>query len=436
MTHHTDVLVIGARVAGSVLAARLGDAGTHVVVADAATFPSATLSTHFFRGEGLVDVLDDLEVLDEVLALGAPKLTRQYFHVGSAGPIEQPPQRPGRLGYALSVRREALDEILIRRAAAAPTVDVRLGTRMKELLWDGDRVVGARLLRDGREEEVRARVTVGADGRGSTVARLVEAPVMVEASPARAMYYGYVRGFAAPGGGVTDGPEFSVVDDEMVYVFPSDGDLTCIALSVNAAVFAALKGRHAVGFWERVAAHPGLAPRLAEATPVGEVRGVGLQPGFVRLPGGPGWALVGDAGLHLDPWSAQGMDFASRHALQLAASIRDLLEGRSGEADAWERYRGARDAHALDDFRSATLLGRDLRQIVGSSGFERRRSPVRGVRAAREEDGLRAPLHVGRLRVSRGPWPEDAPVGWRWTTGEPPCRRERPPLRRRWAPTR
>jgi flavin-dependent dehydrogenase len=216
----------------------------------------------------------------------------------------------------------------------------------------------------------------------------------------------------------------------MVYVFPSDADLSCIALSVNAEVFAALKGRYAEGFWERVAAHPGLGPRLADATAVGEVRGVGLQPGFVRLPGGPGWALVGDAGLHLDPWSAQGMDFAGRHAFQLAAAIRDVLEG-GDEADAWVRYRGARDAHALDDFRSAAVLGRDLRQIVGSSGFERRRSPVRGVRMAREEDGLRAPLQVGRRWVHRAAWPSDAGTGWRRRT-DAPQRRSRTPLRRRW----
>jgi flavin-dependent dehydrogenase len=46
-----DVLIVGARVAGSVLAALLGQDGRQVLVIDRATFPSGTLSTHFFRGE-------------------------------------------------------------------------------------------------------------------------------------------------------------------------------------------------------------------------------------------------------------------------------------------------------------------------------------------------------------------------------------------------
>jgi glycine/D-amino acid oxidase-like deaminating enzyme len=47
-----EVLIIGGRIAGSTLAALLREAHHDVVLADRATFPSATLSTHFFRGAG------------------------------------------------------------------------------------------------------------------------------------------------------------------------------------------------------------------------------------------------------------------------------------------------------------------------------------------------------------------------------------------------
>lgn len=52
-----DAAVIGARVAGATVAALLGDAGYRVLLIDRASFPSATLSTHFFRGAGLLAVL-------------------------------------------------------------------------------------------------------------------------------------------------------------------------------------------------------------------------------------------------------------------------------------------------------------------------------------------------------------------------------------------
>jgi 2-polyprenyl-6-methoxyphenol hydroxylase-like FAD-dependent oxidoreductase len=73
-----DVLIVGARVAGSILATRLGMVGWRVLVVDRATFPSATISTHFFRGEWCVAALEHIGVLPEVLATGAPPLVREY----------------------------------------------------------------------------------------------------------------------------------------------------------------------------------------------------------------------------------------------------------------------------------------------------------------------------------------------------------------------
>jgi hypothetical protein len=46
------------------------------------------------------------------------------------------------------------------------------------------------------------------------------------------MYYRYIEGLEGPAGDL-DGPEFSLGDDELVYVFPSDAGLACIALSLN-----------------------------------------------------------------------------------------------------------------------------------------------------------------------------------------------------------
>jgi menaquinone-9 beta-reductase len=358
-----DVLVIGARVAGSSLAARLGDAGATVVLVDAADFPSATPSTHFFRGAGLVGTLEELGVLDEVLGLGAPPLTCQVFHVTGADPLEQPPQRPGSVGYALSVRRAPLDDVLIRRAGRSRGVDVRPRTRLKQLLWDGPRVVGAELLHDGRETTVRARVTIGADGSASTVARRVGAVTQREEPATRAMYYRYVTGFRPPKGDVFDAAEFSLDGDELAYVFPSDDGVACVALSVNLPTFAAMRSRHAAAFDERLAAHRALAGRLERAVPVGPVMGHGPRPNVVRDPAGPGWLLVGDAGLYQDPWTGFGMDAAATHARLAADAIQSVAAG-DDEATSWQRFREARDAYGLEDFATTVSLGRDLRQLL------------------------------------------------------------------------
>src|SRR5690348_10960219 len=68
-----DAIVVGGRVAGALTAAGLAGRGMSVLVLEARGFPSATLSTHYFRGEGLVGSLARLGLLDS-LVTQAPKL--------------------------------------------------------------------------------------------------------------------------------------------------------------------------------------------------------------------------------------------------------------------------------------------------------------------------------------------------------------------------
>ena len=81
-----DVVVVGGRVAGSLAAILFARAGLDVVIVDRATFPSATLSTHFFRGDGLIRVLDRAGLLPDVEALGAPRLTCEYVYADGDRP--------------------------------------------------------------------------------------------------------------------------------------------------------------------------------------------------------------------------------------------------------------------------------------------------------------------------------------------------------------
>ncbi|MGH2597196.1 MAG: NAD(P)/FAD-dependent oxidoreductase [Actinomycetota bacterium] len=357
-----DVLVVGARVAGSISAALLGRAGYRVLLVDRAHFPSSTLSTHYFRGGRLGSVLASLGVLEEVLALGSPPLICDYNYEGNdPTPDVTPPQDPGDVGFALSVRREPLDHLLVQRARAEPMVEVREGTAVTSLVRDGDRVEGA-WLSDG--DVVTARLVVGADGRSSSVAANVGAGEQIREPATRAMYYRYFLGFTNPVGAGPDGAEFSLVGDELLYAFPSDAGTTCVAVSVNLEDFAVMHQNAERVFHERIGAHPGLGPRLSRCTLDGRLLGCGPKDHLVRIPVGPGWALVGDASLHQDPWTGNGMDCAGVHATFLAAAIDDWLAGRVPESEAFARYHAQRDEHALADFHETVELGRDLRQLA------------------------------------------------------------------------
>jgi flavin-dependent dehydrogenase len=356
-----DVAIVGGRVAGAITATLLGDAGHQVAVFEAATFPSDTISTHFFRGAGLVGVLRQLGVLGAVLARGAPRLTRQYFYVGPKGtPSVDRPQDPGDVGYSLSVRRITLDSILLDLARQTPGVEVHEATVVRGLLRDDEgRVIGVDIESEGRRIPIRARLVVGADGRGSFVAREVQAPELRREVATRAMYFRYLRDYAGPRGR-RNGAEFSFLGDELVYAFPSDGAMTCLAISINLESFSAFRRAPEAMFVERVRAHPGVAVRFDAARPDGRLLGSGPKDAVIRRPIGRGWALVGDAGLHQDPWTGLGMDNAALQATYLAEAVDGWLRGRTSEARALETYHRRRDEQATPGFEFTATAGRDL----------------------------------------------------------------------------
>ena len=66
-----DVIIVGARCAGSPLATMLARSGLSVCLLDRASFPSDTPSTHGIQPPG-VKILDRLGVMDRLLEATAP----------------------------------------------------------------------------------------------------------------------------------------------------------------------------------------------------------------------------------------------------------------------------------------------------------------------------------------------------------------------------
>ncbi|MBW3575523.1 MAG: FAD-dependent monooxygenase [Actinobacteria bacterium] len=165
-----DVVVVGARCAGSPLAALLAREGLSVAVVDRAEFPSDTLSTHIFQNEG-VRVLERLGVLDEVLASGAPWLERNRLRVEGLRIDAAIPRRADDPGPWLCVRRPLLDTVLVDAARKAGA-DVRTGTTVVGLVQEDGRVSGVSVRAQGGDEVLRAPLVVGADGMKPTLGRV------------------------------------------------------------------------------------------------------------------------------------------------------------------------------------------------------------------------------------------------------------------------
>jgi len=171
MDQDYDVVIVGGRCAGSPLATLLARRGVKVAVAERATFPRDTLSTHIFQAHALA-FLDRLGVIDQVVATGAPYTNVVDTRQGDFRFNHPFAMQPGDPGAAISVRRPLLDPILAGAAAEAGA-DVKMATTVTGLIQERDRVCGVRVRQNGSEQELRARLVVGADGRNSTIAKLV-----------------------------------------------------------------------------------------------------------------------------------------------------------------------------------------------------------------------------------------------------------------------
>ncbi|WP_054811406.1 NAD(P)/FAD-dependent oxidoreductase [Nocardia arizonensis] len=322
LTEDSDVVVVGARCAGSATAIPLASAGRRVIVLDGAAFPSDALSTHLLWPAGVLE-LRELGVLERVEAIGAPRLTTAMA-VGAGHRMTAPFTALDGTDYALCVRRVHLDAALVDAAVAAGA-DVRQKCRVLELIREHGRCRGVRYRDpDGVSREIRASLVVGADGRHSTVARLVGAQEPFLAQPSgRDCYFAYWRD-ADP-----DHRHIAAqwrAGGDLGTAFPCDDGLVLSLVQPPAATGPLRPGEADRRYHEAIARLPELGARLRGSTQVGRVRSATGLSSYFRHSAGPGWALAGDAGHFKDPVTAQGIRDAMHYGRELARRILPVLD--------------------------------------------------------------------------------------------------------------
>jgi menaquinone-9 beta-reductase len=316
-----DVLVVGAGPGGSSLATFLARTGLSVTAVDRAGFPRDKACSEYMSPE-TVRILSRVGVVEALERAGAamPRGTAVTAARGARlhGVFERasrPPFRP--MGLALS--RSLLDNELVAAARGAGA-QVLERTTVEELLYDEGAVAGA-LVRDatGQRHGIRARLTVGADGLRSVVARRIGR-----------RSYGFPRrvAFVAHMSGVRDtGPyaELHVRRAGYVGINPIGHDRTNVALVVPARSAGRAGGRVKQFFSEMLAEFPPVADRLAGAIVVRPILATGPFAAWSGRVIAPGAALVGDAADFFDPFTGEGIYSALRGAELLAETAIEAL---------------------------------------------------------------------------------------------------------------
>src|SRR4029077_2241981 len=132
----------------------------------------------------------------------------------------------------------------------------------------------------------------------------------------------------------------------VILVFPTNDSEVCVSLCGPRAEFRSVRADVEGHVWAAVALVPRLAERLRAGRRAARLVGTGDLPNFFRTPHGPGWALVGDAGYHRDPLTAQGISDAFRDAQLLSEAIDVGLAGRQSLTGALAGYGQRRDEAA------------------------------------------------------------------------------------------
>jgi menaquinone-9 beta-reductase len=165
-----DAVIVGASLAGCASAILLAREGARVALVEQRPDPAAykKLCSHYIQSSA-VPTLQRLGLLEPMVEAGAVR-TRVRINT-PWGWIEPPVESSVPSG--VNLRREILDPLIREKAASTPGVELILGYKVSELLRDGERVCGVRARNTAGEElRLRAKLVLGADGRGSRVAEL------------------------------------------------------------------------------------------------------------------------------------------------------------------------------------------------------------------------------------------------------------------------
>jgi kynurenine 3-monooxygenase len=371
-------IIIGAGLGGSLLAHFLGQRGWYVRVFERRGDPRAAgyvggRSINLAISARGLHALERAGLDAEVRANGI-RMPGRMLH-SPAGDTAYIPYSADPNRAIVSFSRSALNMMLLRAAAAHPTVEFHFGHRCTGI--DESRGAAAFELADGTRTEATADLVVGADGAFSAMRRHLERRERFEYSQT-SLAHGYKELTIPP---VAAGPHAPfAMEPNALHIWPRgesmmialpnpDGSFTCTLFWRHdgaGSSFAAVKsGADALAHFQRV--YPDavpLMPTLAEdfaKNPVGVMVTVRCSPWTrARV------TLIGDAAHAIVPFYGQGANASFEDCEALA----DALASSATIEDALRAYESARiaNANAIADMALRNFI--EMRDLTGRASFK------------------------------------------------------------------
>ncbi len=325
----TQCCIVGGGPAGMMMGFLLARAGVRCVV----------LEKHGdflrdFRGDTVhpstLNVMDELGLLDEFLKLPHQEVSRFGAQFGEERvQVADFSHLPVRCRFiALMPQWDFLD-FLAAQGKRYPAFTVLMRAEASGLIEEGGKVVGVRATVEGKPQEIRADLVVGADGRHSTVRAAAGFDVKVLGAPMDVLWF---RVTHKP----TDSAEtMGRFDRGSILVMLDRGDYWQCAFVIAKGSAETLKAAGIEAFRAKIAGlMPFLADRVHELATVDDLKL--LTVGVERLEKWwkPGLLCIGDAAHTMSPIGGVGVNIAVQDAVAASNILAaPLKEGRLKESD-------------------------------------------------------------------------------------------------------
>lgn len=351
-----DVIVVGGRCAGASTAMLLSRAGARVLLVDRSDYGTDTLSTHAIMRAGILQ-LNRWGILETISSAGTPAVRQTHFHYGNEI-VEIDIKSGFGVDALFAPRRTVLDAGLVDAAATAGA-EICFGLTLSGLTLGSDgRVEGVQLTgSEGQSLSIACGMVIGADGRHSAVARIVDAKFTRTGDAFGGSIYGYFAGLPDK-----DTYHWYFEDGCSAGAIPTNKGEHCVFAGVSSARFKQTFGKNAAaGFWQVIAnASPDLLRNLELCHLSNPMKGFAGSPSYLRRSHGAGWALVGDAGYFKDPITAHGITDALRDAELLSRAV---ISGTCAALAAYEEERDELSVPLIETTDAIARYDWDLSQV-------------------------------------------------------------------------